>query len=107
MESHCVIPDVDFLGDPFMLTDEMWAFLVWHYRLKPRATEAEWQSAWEFRRSQLVRPRQWGKGPRSAAMICAEAVGPVRFAGWDADGEPVGRPWVTPWIQVTATSEDQ
>jgi hypothetical protein len=107
IEGHCVIPDGDFLGDPFLLTDEMWAFLVWHYRLRPRAAEAEWQAAWEFRRSQLVRPQKWGKGPLSAAMICAEAVGPVRFAGWDADGEPVGRPWVTPWIQVTATSEDQ
>lgn len=30
--------------------------------------------------------------------------------GWDADGQPVGRPWVslrTPWVQLAATSEDQ
>jgi hypothetical protein len=27
--------------------------------------------------------------------------------GWDANGEPVGRPWPTPHIQVTAVSEDQ
>jgi len=107
IEEHCVIPDGDFLGDPYKLTDEMWTFLVWHYRLLPTATEREWQAAWAFRRSQLVRPQKWGKGPLSSAMICAEAVGPVRFAGWDAAGEPVGREWVTPWIQVTATSEDQ
>lgn len=107
IEEHCVIPDGDLLGDPYKLTDEMWTFLVWHYRLKPDATEREWQAAWAFRRSQLVRPQKWGKGPLSSAMICAEAVGPVRFAGWDANGEPVGREWVTPWIQVTATSEDQ
>lgn len=107
IEEHCVIPDGDLLGEPYKLTDEMWTFLVWHYRLKPEATEREWQSAWSFRRSQLVRPQKWGKGPLSSAMICAEAVGPVRFAGWNADGEPVGREWVTPWIQVTATSEDQ
>lgn len=107
IEEHCVIPDNDHLGEPYLLTDEMWTFLVWHYRLRPTATEAEWQAAWEYRRSQLVRPQKWGKGPLSSAMICAEAVGPVRFAGWDATGEPVGREWVTPWIQVTATSEDQ
>lgn len=107
IEEHCVIPDGDLLGEPYKLTDEMWTFLVWHYRLKTDATEREWQAAWSFRRSQLVRPQKWGKGPLSSAMICAEAVGPVRFAGWDADGEPVGREWVTPWIQVTATSEDQ
>jgi hypothetical protein len=107
IEEHCVIPDGDHIGEPYLLTDEMWTFLAWHYRLKPDATEDAWQAAWVFRRSQLVRPQKWGKGPLSAAMICAEAVGPVRFAGWDADGEPVGREWATPWIQVTATSEDQ
>lgn len=107
IESHCVIPDGDLLGMPYLLTDEMWTFLAWHYRLRPDATEDEWQSAWTFRRSQLVRPQKWGKGPFLAAIFCAEAVGDVRFAGWDAAGEPVGRPWVTPWIQVTATSEDQ
>lgn len=107
IEEHCVIPDGDFLGDPYLLTDEMWTFLAWHYRLRPDATEDDWRAAWAFRRSQLVRPQKWGKGPLSAALICAEAVGPVRFAGWDADGEPVGREWPTPWIQVTATSEDQ
>jgi hypothetical protein len=107
IEEHCIIPDGDHLGEQFLLTDEMWTFLVWHYRLLPKATEDAWQAAWAFRRSQLVRPQKWGKGPLSAAMICAEAVGPVRFAGYDAAGEPVARPWVTPWIQVTATSEDQ
>ncbi|MFJ1650095.1 hypothetical protein ACIOC2_01505 [Streptomyces sp. NPDC088337] len=107
LEEHCVIPDGDRLGEPYLLTDEMWQFLVHHYRLRPDATEDQWQSAWSYRRSQLVRPQKWGKGPLTAAMICAEAVGPVRFAGWDADGEPVGREWATPWIQVTATSEDQ
>jgi hypothetical protein len=107
IEGHCVIPDGDRLGDPYLLTDEMWTFLVWHYRLRPAATQDTWASAWAYRRSQLVRPQKWGKGPLTAAMICAEGVGPVRFAGWDADGEPVGREWATPWIQVTATSEDQ
>lgn len=109
IEAWCVIPDGDDLGKPYILTDEMWRFLAWHYRLRPDATEAGWRSAWEYRRSQLVRPQKWGKGPMSAAMICAEAVGDVRFAGWDASGEPVARPWPesSVWIQVTATSEDQ
>ena len=107
IEEHCVIPDGDRLGEAYKLTDEMWAFLAWHYRLKVDAEVAEWAAAWTYRRSQLVRPQKWGKGPLSAAMVCAEAVGPVRFAGWDAAGEPVGQPWATPWIQITATSEDQ
>lgn len=109
IESWCVIPDGDRLGEPYRLTDEMWKFLAWHYRLHPYATWDRWQSAWAYRRSQLVRPQKWGKGPLSAAMICAEAVGDVRFAGWDSAGDPVGRPWPesSVWIQVTATSEDQ
>lgn len=107
VETHCVIPDGDQIGDPYLLTDEMWRFLAWHYRLREDATEDGWRSAWAYRRSQLVRPQKWGKGPLTCAMVCAEAAGPVRFAGWDADGEPVGRAWETPWIQIAATSEDQ
>jgi hypothetical protein len=107
IEEHCVIPDGDRIGEPYLLTDEMWQFLAWHYRLRPDASEDRWASAWAYRRSQLVRPQKWGKGPLTCALVCAEAVGPVRFAGWDAAGEPVGRPWETPWIQIAATSEDQ
>jgi hypothetical protein len=65
IEEHCVIPDGDHIGEPYLLTDEMWTFLVWHYRLRPDATEDAWQAAWVFRRSQLVRPQKWGKGPFS------------------------------------------
>lgn len=107
VEAHCVIPDGDQIGDPYLLTDEMWRFLAWHYRLREDATEEGWRAAWAYRRSQLVRPQKWGKGPLTCAMVCAEAAGPVRFAGWDAAGEPIGRAWETPWIQIAATSEDQ
>lgn len=130
IERHCIVPDGDHLGDPFLLTDEMWKFLVWHHRVKVDADVDEWQAAFAYRRSQLVRPQKWGKGPLSAAMICSSAVGPDRFAGFAeggevydcADygcgcgwvytyevGEPMGRPWARSavWIQITATSEDQ
>lgn len=107
IESHCVVPDGDHQGDPYQLTAEMWTFLAHHYRLRESATDERPASAWFYRRSQLVRPQKWGKGPFSAAILCAEAVGPVVFGGWDAAGEPVGRPWPTPLIQVTAASEDQ
>jgi hypothetical protein len=85
-------------------------------------------SAFVFRRSQLVRAQKWGKSPLVSAFVCLEGVGPALFAGWalggevydcaehgcycgwvyayDA-GEPMGRPWPTPLIQITATSEDQ
>lgn len=101
IEHWCVVGDGELMGQPYELTNEMWTFLQWHYRLDPET------GRFVYRRSQLVRPQKWGKGPLSAAMICAEAEGPVLFDGWDAAGNPVGKPWITPWIQVTAVSEDQ
>lgn len=109
IEDHCVIPDGDQQGDPFILTDEMCRFLVHYYRVDP--------TAWSHRHDgprftherggQLVRPQKWGKGPFSAAVICFEADGPCVPDGWDAHGAIVGRPWQTPTIQVTALSEEQ
>jgi hypothetical protein len=104
IHAKCVIPDGAHAGEPFLLTDEMLRFLLHHYRIDPLSGRF-----FHDRGSQLVRPQKWGKGPFSASMVCAEAhpEGPVLFAGWDADGEPVGRPWPTPHIQITAVSEDQ
>jgi hypothetical protein len=102
IEARCAIPDREFVGNPFLLTDEQLRFVLNFYRLVPETGEFFFH-----RGGQLVRPQKWGKGPFSAAVVCAEAQGPVLFAGWDADGEPVGKPWATPLIQVTAVSEDQ
>lgn len=102
IEEHCVVPDGEHQGEPYRLTAEMWEFLYWFYRLDPDTGEFVY-----MRGGQLVRPQKWGKGPFSAAIICAEAAGPVLFSHWDDEGNPVGRPWATPWIQVTAVSEDQ
>src|SRR5262245_40053903 len=104
IQERCVIPDGDHAGEPYVLTNEMLRFLLWHYRLDPGSGRFVYS-----RGSQLVRPQKWGKAPFAAAMVCAEVDpdAPVLPAGWDARGEPVGRPWATPWVQVTASSEDQ
>jgi hypothetical protein len=109
IEANCVVPDGDLAGEPYKLTPEMWTFLLRHYELRPDAVASRPASAWIVRRSQLVRPQKWGKGPFSAAIVCAEAApdAPVVFDGWNAAGEPVGRGWSTPWVQITAASEDQ
>jgi hypothetical protein len=102
IESRCAIPDREEVGKPFLLTDEQLRFLLHFYRLDPETGSFHY-----VRGAQLVRPHKWGKGPLTAAIICAEAQGPVLFDGWDASGEPVGKAWSTPVIQVTAVSEDQ
>ena len=104
IRSVCAIPDGNRMGDPFVLTDEQSRCILRHYRVDPLTGRFTY-----FRGTQLTRPQKWGKGPFAAAFICAEAhpEAPVLFDGWDAQGQPVGRPWPTPHIQVTAVSEDQ
>lgn len=101
IQAYCVIPDRELRGEPFRLTDEQLRLLCYFYALTP-------EGKWVYQRgAQLVRPQKAGKGPLAASVVAAEAAGPVRFAGWDAQGEPVGMPWATPHIQITACSEEQ
>src|SRR6187551_1797298 len=87
IEAHCVIPDGFERGKPFVLYDEQLSFLDRHYELKPTAKLGQLATAFRYRRSLLVRPQKWGKGPLTAAQVCAEGVGPVLFAGWAEGGE--------------------
>lgn len=125
---HCIVPDRDAKGDPFEMYDwQLWC-TVNHYRVKPKATVGQLAPAFHNRRSQVVAPQKTGKGPWSATIICLEARGPAVFDGWADGGEmyvcaehgcdcgwmfeyepgdPMGRPWATPLIQLLATSEDQ
>lgn len=59
------------------------------------------------RRGQLMGPKGVGKSPEGARWSLCEFEGPVVFDGWDALGEPVGRPWTKPLCQIAAVSEDQ
>ena len=109
IEASCVIPDSIRQGQPYRLTTEMLRFLLRFYRLRPGAVVLEERPSapFAYRGALLMRPQKWGKGPLAAALCLAEAFGPVRFDGWDATGEPVGRPQPTPWVQIVATSEEQ
>lgn len=107
IEQWCIIPDGDRMGEPYLLTDEMWTHLLWAYRLFPLAADHDGSDAFVYGGTQLVRPQKWGKDPFMATRANAHALGPVVFAGWDADGEPVGRAHPSPWIAIAATSEDQ
>ncbi len=107
IEANCVVPDREDRGRPYLLTDEQWRHILWTYRLRPEATPAMRSRAFAYYGAMLVRPQKHGKDPLAAARVCAEALGPVVFDGWDATGEPVGRPVSTPMIQCVANSEEQ
>lgn len=90
--------------EPFVLYLEQEDFLLRFYELDPRTGRRR------RRRGVISRPRGWGKSPLLAAMMAAEALAPVVPDGWDADGQPVGKPWSlvrTPIVQVAAVSETQ
>jgi len=137
IQRHCVIPDGFKAGQPFILPPwQLWFFSNF-YRVKENAkleddygnpVPALGAPAFYYRRAQVILPQKIGKGPMTAAHICLEAVGPAMFAGWSdggdvyrcrdhgcgcgwtyryAPGEPMGTPWPTPLIQVTAFSEEQ
>lgn len=130
IQSHCVVPDRAVAGRALTLSDQQYVHCLHQYRLKPDAVYDEDKPAAPFFYvgSLLVRSQKWGKGPFSAARICAQAVGPVLFAGWAEGGEvwscrsigcgcgwsyafkpgeAMGVPWATPHIQVAAVAEDQ
>lgn len=107
IEAHVVVPDGYLQGQPFKLTDEMWKFLIHFYRLYPYASAWPAPDALRYTGAQLRRSQKWGKDPLGAAIDLAEGLGPTRFDGWNASGEPVGAPYPTPLIVCLGTSEDQ
>jgi hypothetical protein len=93
-------------ASPFILTDEQATILVRWYSIHPVT------GRFLFRRGCSRRSKGWGKSPLEAVKVIAELAGDMKFDGWDAAGEPVGRPWGTgglpqAQIQVAAVSEDQ
>lgn len=107
IEKHLVLADGYRRGEPYKLTDEMWRFLIHFYRLYPHAAPWPAPDSLRYTGGQLRRSQKWGKDPFGAAIILAEALGPTRFDGWNAAGEPVGAPYPTPLIVCLGTSEDQ
>lgn len=90
--------------EPFRPTREQEDFILRWYELDPVSCE------FRYRRGLLGRPRGWGKSPILGALAIFEALGDCLPAGWDAGGQPVGRPWLeyrTPLVQIAAVSEDQ
>lgn len=105
IETYLVHGPGDVQGEPFDLDDEWAQFILDAYRLHPAGHEREWQRVVTY--AELSRSKGRAKSELAGAIVCAEALGPVRFDGLDADGEPVGRPVRSPFIRCLATEETQ
>ncbi|MDX3753724.1 terminase [Streptomyces sp. AK08-02] len=91
-------------GEPFLPTREQAEFLCRFYEVHPVTGKRV------MHRALLSRPRGWGKSPFVGAIALAEACADVVADGFDASGEPIGRPWHslrTPLVRIAAVTEQQ
>ena len=100
MEANLVHGPGDVQGERLELDDEQVRFLLRCYEIDDHGRRV-------VRRAVYMRPKGRAKTELAAAVACAEALGPVRFAGWGEDGKPVGRPVVSPYVRLAATEEGQ
>lgn len=103
MSDMLAMPDrADY--EPFILTPEQANFILNYYRIDPLTGKRT------YRRAVWSRPKGSGKSPLMGAIGICEALAPVLFDGWDANGRPVGKPWAevrTPLVQFAAVNEEQ
>lgn len=101
IEHYCCHGPGDVAGDPVQLDDEWLRFIRDAYALDPATGRRLVDTA------VLSRPKGRSKSELAGLLAVAEAFGPVRFDGWDANGQPVGRPVRSPLIKCLATEESQ
>ena len=115
---NLTVYDGPSIGDPLSFTQEQADFVLKLYEVDPnfdgpatRQGERHMRRGRLVRRALLSRPKGWGKSPLVAGLCLLEALGDVVMDGWDANGQPVGRPWhdigLKPLVQIVAVSEDQ
>lgn len=105
IEEYLVHGPGDIQGDPIEIDDEIALHICWLFRLFPRDHELAGRRM--VRRGILSRPKGRAKSEIAGSIVCALALGPVVCDGWDANGDPVGRPVTYPFLRCLATEEEQ
>jgi phage terminase large subunit-like protein len=101
IHAYCCHGPGDVQGEPLDLDDEIRDHVIECYRLDPHTGRRVYDE------SVLSRPKGRAKSEVAGLIGVAEAFGPVRFDGWNADGQPVGRPVRSPLVKCLATEESQ
>lgn len=107
LEERAVYGPGSLRGQPYVVDDEMRAFINRAYQVHPRGTPRAGRR--RFRRVALSLRKGSRKTEIGAALAFVELhpEGPVRCDGFDAAGRPVGRPVVDPYIPMVAYTEEQ
>jgi hypothetical protein len=92
-------PDGERAGEPWEFSPEQLRAILWWYAVDARGR-------FVYRDGCIRRMKGWGKDPFVSALAWLEFLGPCRFGGWDADGEPVAIPVKHPWVQILGVSYD-
>lgn len=90
--------------EPFVPYLEQEDFILRWYEIDPKT------GRFKHHRGLFGRPRGHGKSPLMAALAAVEGLADVVPDGWDAQGQPVGKPWSTirtPKVHLAAVSEEQ
>lgn len=107
IEERCVFGPGSLKGQPAVIDDETRALIYRAYEIYPRGHPREGRRrfsrvGWSMRKgSAKTEKLAW------IAFTELHAEGPVRFDGWDARGEPVGRPVTDPYIPLLAYAKEQ
>jgi len=107
LEAYSIFGPGSLQGQPYVLDDEKRALLYRMHEIYPRWHE--WAGRRRFKRVVI----SWRKGLAKTEFM-AEVIyghihpeGPALFDGWDAAGEPVGRPVVAPYVPMLAVTVEQ
>ena len=94
------LPSPSNESEPFVLTDEQAQHVLDWYAFDPKTHD------FIYRRDIIERAKGWGKSPLAALLALVELTGPVLYDTWNG-GDPKGKRWPNPWVQIAAVSEDQ
>lgn len=99
-EEYLAQPDGERAGERWEWTDAQARWNLWWYAVDE-------YGRYLFNRGQVVLGKGGGKSPMAAADSCVNLAGPTLFDGFDANGNAVGRPMPSPFVQLAAVSQDQ